>query len=174
VSKEHRRIELRGRSGNPPTPTLVSTFRSQNPNSPFFLLSSFPSPNISTMPHATAAPTSFKLNTGASIPSVGLGTWQAPKGEVATAVEHALKSGYRVRCLFSLVIFPLELTVLPPTAHRRRSHLPERGGGRTRHQGVRRPPFGDFPHLEAVRFSLYFPCMRSLFLKKKLSSIYQS
>lgn len=37
---------------------------------------------------------SFKLNTGATIPAVGLGTWQAPKGEVGKAVEHALKSGY--------------------------------------------------------------------------------
>ncbi|ORY88488.1 aldo/keto reductase family protein [Leucosporidium creatinivorum] len=39
--------------------------------------------------------TSFKLNTGAEIPSVGLGTWQAQPGEVAIAVEHALRSGYR-------------------------------------------------------------------------------
>jgi diketogulonate reductase-like aldo/keto reductase len=38
---------------------------------------------------------SFKLNTGATIPAVGLGTWQAPKGEVGKAVEHALKSGYK-------------------------------------------------------------------------------
>ena len=39
--------------------------------------------------------TSFKLNTGATIPAVGLGTWQAHKGEVGKAVEHALKSGYK-------------------------------------------------------------------------------
>lgn len=38
--------------------------------------------------------THFKLNTGASIPAVGLGTWQSGPGEVAAAVEHALKSGY--------------------------------------------------------------------------------
>ncbi|KAK9442434.1 glycerol dehydrogenase [Metarhizium brunneum] len=37
----------------------------------------------------------FKLNTGASIPAVGLGTWQANPGEVGKAVEHALKSGYK-------------------------------------------------------------------------------
>ncbi|KAG8406216.1 hypothetical protein J3459_019296 [Metarhizium acridum] len=42
-----------------------------------------------------APPSSFKLNTGASIPAVGLGTWQANPGEVGKAVEHALKSGYR-------------------------------------------------------------------------------
>lgn len=36
-----------------------------------------------------------KLNTGATIPLIGLGTWQSPKGEVAHAVEHALKSGYK-------------------------------------------------------------------------------
>ncbi|GAA5903956.1 hypothetical protein JCM8208_001739 [Rhodotorula glutinis] len=47
------------------------------------------------MPHVTQPPASFQLNTGASIPSVGLGTWQARPGEVANAVEHALKSGYR-------------------------------------------------------------------------------
>ena len=41
------------------------------------------------------APSSFKLNTGASIPSVGLGTWQSKPGEVAAAVEAALKAGYR-------------------------------------------------------------------------------
>ncbi|EFY91662.1 glycerol dehydrogenase [Metarhizium acridum CQMa 102] len=37
-----------------------------------------------------APPSSFKLNTGASIPAVGLGTWQANPGEVGKAVEHAL------------------------------------------------------------------------------------
>ncbi|KJK73507.1 hypothetical protein H634G_11242 [Metarhizium anisopliae BRIP 53293] len=40
-------------------------------------------------------PSNFKLNTGASIPAVGLGTWQANPGEVGKAVEHALKSGYK-------------------------------------------------------------------------------
>lgn len=41
-----------------------------------------------------AAPT-FKLNTGASIPAIGLGTWQSKPEEVTAAVEHALKVGYR-------------------------------------------------------------------------------
>jgi len=41
------------------------------------------------------ATSSFKLNNGKSIPSIGLGTWQSPKGEVAKAVEAAIKSGYR-------------------------------------------------------------------------------
>ncbi|KIM99146.1 hypothetical protein OIDMADRAFT_56311 [Oidiodendron maius Zn] len=40
-------------------------------------------------------PESFKLNTGASIPAIGLGTWQAKPGEVGRAVLHALKVGYR-------------------------------------------------------------------------------
>ncbi|OXH03599.1 glycerol dehydrogenase [Cryptococcus neoformans] len=39
--------------------------------------------------------TSFKLNTGDSIPAIGLGTWQAPPGEVRKAVAHALQNGYR-------------------------------------------------------------------------------
>lgn len=37
----------------------------------------------------------FTLNTGAKIPAVGLGTWQAAPHEVEHAVEEALKQGYR-------------------------------------------------------------------------------
>ena len=40
-------------------------------------------------------PTNHTLNTGATIPAVGFGTWQAPPGQVADAVETALKAGYR-------------------------------------------------------------------------------
>ena len=38
---------------------------------------------------------SLKLNTGNSIPIIGLGTWQSKPGEVEKAVEIALKTGYR-------------------------------------------------------------------------------
>ncbi|RKP13851.1 NADP-dependent oxidoreductase domain-containing protein [Piptocephalis cylindrospora] len=38
---------------------------------------------------------SFKLNTGAYIPAVGLGTWESKPGQVKTAVHTALRAGYR-------------------------------------------------------------------------------
>jgi len=37
----------------------------------------------------------FTLSNGMKIPSIGLGTWQSPPGEVAKAVEAAIKCGYR-------------------------------------------------------------------------------
>lgn len=37
----------------------------------------------------------FTLNTGKTIPAIGLGTWQSQPGEVGKAVEAALRSGYR-------------------------------------------------------------------------------
>ncbi|KAH0846192.1 hypothetical protein AYO21_09204 [Fonsecaea monophora] len=37
----------------------------------------------------------LKLNIGATIPALGLGTWQSPEGQVRAAVAHAIKSGYR-------------------------------------------------------------------------------
>ncbi|CAK9787048.1 putative aldehyde reductase i [Cutaneotrichosporon oleaginosum] len=39
--------------------------------------------------------TEFTLSDGRKLPAIGLGTWQSPKGEVAKAVEHALKNGYK-------------------------------------------------------------------------------
>jgi diketogulonate reductase-like aldo/keto reductase len=40
-------------------------------------------------------PEHFTLNTGAEIPAVGFGTWQAAPKEVENAVAEALKQGYR-------------------------------------------------------------------------------
>ncbi|KAH7062984.1 hypothetical protein BKA63DRAFT_429064 [Paraphoma chrysanthemicola] len=39
--------------------------------------------------------TTFRLNTGAEIPAVGFGTWQAAPGEAGKAVKVAVKAGYR-------------------------------------------------------------------------------
>ncbi|KAG6919793.1 hypothetical protein DXG01_000293 [Tephrocybe rancida] len=41
------------------------------------------------------ASTTVKLNTGAEMPTVGLGTWKSAPGQVELAVEFALKNGYK-------------------------------------------------------------------------------
>lgn len=40
-------------------------------------------------------PEAFTLNTGATIPAIGFGTWQAAPHEVERAVEVALRNGYK-------------------------------------------------------------------------------
>ena len=50
----------------------------------------------STAPSSASAPgtTSVRLSSQATQPMVGLGTWQAPKGQVRDAVKAALETGY--------------------------------------------------------------------------------
>jgi hypothetical protein len=58
-------------------------FFSQASNSKSFIMS------------ADGLPSHFTLNTGAKIPTVGFGTWQAPNDVVEQAVAEALACGYR-------------------------------------------------------------------------------
>ncbi|KAK2465273.1 hypothetical protein APHAL10511_002627 [Amanita phalloides] len=43
----------------------------------------------------TRLPTSFKLNSGDDIPTIGLGVWRSERSKVGDAVKTALKAGYR-------------------------------------------------------------------------------
>ncbi|CAB4284586.1 unnamed protein product [Prunus armeniaca] len=47
---------------------------------------------------------SFELNTGARIPSLGLGTWQSSPGLVGDAVATAVKIGLVLKKLFEDVV----------------------------------------------------------------------
>lgn len=44
---------------------------------------------------SSVARSSFTLNTGAEIPSIGFGTWKAAPGDAARAIEAAFAAGYR-------------------------------------------------------------------------------
>jgi glycerol 2-dehydrogenase (NADP+) len=63
-----------------------------NPSLAKFMLGKTPKHILNPTP---TMDTPIHLNTGASIPALGLGTWQGAKGEVKKAVIHAIEGGYR-------------------------------------------------------------------------------
>jgi glycerol 2-dehydrogenase (NADP+) len=63
-----------------------------NPSLAKFMLQKTPDSILSPKP---SMDTPLPLNTGATIPALGFGTWQSRGGEAKKAVAHAIEAGYR-------------------------------------------------------------------------------
>jgi glycerol 2-dehydrogenase (NADP+) len=63
-----------------------------NPSLANFILKKTPDSILHPKPNMNTA---LPLNTGATIPALGFGTWQSRSGEAKTSVAHAIKAGYR-------------------------------------------------------------------------------
>ncbi len=96
------------------------------------------------------AHTSVKLNTGAEMPVIGLGTWQSKPEQVRGAVQYALEIGYRhIDTAAAYGSVSLDIRAVA-TASLIKALLRKREGGWRGYQALRRSSRADIPDDEAT------------------------